>query len=72
MDNNTDGLNGTFELAIDLPTSEDADREFERITGADARVIYAPRDEPWGMHSAMIADPEGNLIEIGSWNKETR
>ena len=23
------GLNGTFELAIDLPTSADADREFE-------------------------------------------
>jgi lactoylglutathione lyase len=63
------GLNGTFELAIDLPTSADADREFERVVKAGARVIYAPRDEPWGMRSAMIADPEGNLIEIGSWNK---
>jgi lactoylglutathione lyase len=63
------GLNGTFELAIDLPTSVEADREFKRIVQAGARVIYAPRDEPWGMHSAMIADPEGNLIEIGSWNR---
>jgi lactoylglutathione lyase len=63
------GFNGTFELAIDLPTSADADREFERVVKAGARVIYAPRDEPWGMRSAMIADPEGNLIEIGSWNK---
>jgi len=25
------GLNGTFELAIDLPTSADVDREFDRI-----------------------------------------
>jgi hypothetical protein len=35
---------------------------------AEREPVYAPRDEPWGMHSSMIADPEGNLIEIGSWN----
>ncbi len=63
------GLNGTFELAIDLPTSAEADREFERVVKAGGRPIYAPRDEPWGMHSSMIADPEENIIEIGSWNR---
>ena len=63
------GLNGTFELAIDLPTAADADRGFERIVKAGARSIYAPRDEPWGMRSSMIADPEGNIIEISSWNR---
>lgn len=66
------GLNGTFELAIDLPTSAEADREFERIVEGGGLPIYAPRDEPWGMHSAMIADPEGNIIEIGSWNRGSR
>jgi lactoylglutathione lyase len=66
------GLNGTFELAIDLPTSADADREFERIVVGGGRAIYAPRDEPWGMRSAMAADPEGNIIEIGSWNRGTK
>ncbi len=64
-----DGLNGTFELAIDLPTSADADRVYERVVQAGGKSIYAPRDEPWDMHSSMIADPEGNIIEIGSWNK---
>lgn len=63
------GLNGTFELAIDLPRSEDVDVEFERVVGAGARPVYAPRDEPWGMRSSMVADLEGNLIEIGSWNR---
>ena len=63
------GLNGTFELSIDLPTSAEADREYERVVKAGGRSIYAPRDEPWGMHSSMVADPEGNLIEIGSWNR---
>lgn len=62
------GLNGTFELAIDLPTPADADRMFQRVVEAGGRPVYAPRDEPWGMRSSMIADPEGNLIEIGSWN----
>ena len=52
-----------------MPTSADADRMFERVIQAGATSIYAPRDEPWGMHSSMIADPEGNLIEIGSWNR---
>lgn len=64
------GLNGTFELAIDLPRSQDVDEEFARVVAAGGQPVYAPRDEPWGMRSSMIADPEGNLIEIGSWNRE--
>jgi len=62
------GLNGTFELAIDLPTTAEVEQEFERVVKAVGRALYAPRLEPWGMVSSMIADPEGNLIEIGSWN----
>jgi hypothetical protein len=30
------------------------------------KEIYRPRDEPWKISSAMVADPEGNLIEIAS------
>jgi lactoylglutathione lyase len=63
------GLNGTFELAIDLPTPAEVDREFERVVKAGGQPVYAPRKEPWGMVSSMISDPEGNLIEIGSWNR---
>ena len=63
------GINGTFELAIDLPTSADADSMFARVVAGGGQPVYAPRDEPWGMHSSMVADPDGNLIEIGSWNK---
>jgi lactoylglutathione lyase len=66
------GLNGTFELAIDLPTSADVNREFERVVKAGGAPIYAPRHEPWGMVSSMITDPEGNLIEIGSWNRAAK
>ena len=61
-------LNGTFELAIELPRFEDVDGEFRRLVSKGGRSVYEPRDEPWGMRSSMIADPEGNLVEIGSWN----
>jgi lactoylglutathione lyase len=63
------GLNGTFELAIDLPRSEDVDVEYARVVAAGGQPVYTPRDEPWGIRSSMIADLEGNLIEIGSWNR---
>jgi catechol 2,3-dioxygenase-like lactoylglutathione lyase family enzyme len=66
------GLNGTFELSIDLPTSADVDREFKRVIEAGSQQVYAPRNEPWGMYSSMIADPEGNIIEIGSWNRSAQ
>ncbi len=62
-------LNGTFELALDLPRFEAVDAEYERVVQSGGRPVYAPRLEPWGVRSSMVADPEGNLIEIGSWNK---
>ncbi len=65
----TSGTNGTFELALDLPYFKDVDPAFARVVSAGGRPVYAPRDELWGMRSSMVADPEGNLIEIGSWNK---
>lgn len=59
-------LNGTFELAINVGQPQNVDILFDEIITAGGRVVYAPRDEPWKMRSAMIADPEGNLVEIGS------
>lgn len=60
------GFNGTFELAVNVGAPLEVDKLFQRLKDAGAQMIYAPRDEPWKMRSAMIADPEGNLIEIGS------
>lgn len=63
------GINGTFELALDFPRSADVDVAYLRALSQGARAVYTPRDEPWGMRSSMILDPDGNLIELGSWNK---
>jgi lactoylglutathione lyase len=59
-------LNGTFELAINVGKPENVDLKFQEIIEKGGREIYKPRNEPWKMRSAMLTDPEGNLIEIGS------
>ncbi len=59
-------LNGTFELAINVGEPQNVDVKYREIIAAGGREIYAPRDEPWKMRSAMLADPEGNIIEIAS------
>jgi lactoylglutathione lyase len=59
-------LNGTFELAINVGAKENVDSRFREILAGGGREVYAPRDEPWKMRSAMLVDPEGNLIEIAS------
>jgi uncharacterized glyoxalase superfamily protein PhnB len=61
-----DGINGTFELAINVGAPENVDTTFNKMVSSGAKPIYEPRDEPWKMRSSMITDPEGNLIEIGS------
>ncbi|MBN2547042.1 MAG: VOC family protein [Spirochaetes bacterium] len=61
-----EGLNGTFELAINVGKPENVDIIFKKMVDLGAKPVYEPRNEPWKMRSSMIADPEGNLIEIGS------
>ncbi len=60
------GINGTFELAINVGEPTNVDATFETMLDGGASEIYTPRDEPWNMRSAMVTDPEGNLIEIAS------
>ena len=62
----TTGINGTFELAINVGKPENVDIFYKKMIESGAKEVYAPRDEPWKMRSSMITDPEGNLIEIGS------
>ncbi|BBF45062.1 lactoylglutathione lyase and related lyases [Lachnospiraceae bacterium KM106-2] len=64
------GLNGHFEIALSVPTFADVDKEFKRVVAAGATPVMEPETEEWGQRTCYIADPEGNLIEIGSFQKE--
>ena len=66
------GLNGHTEIALYVDTFEEVDAEYERAISNGAVSVLEPETEPWGQRTCYIADPEGNLIEIGSFNKPFR
>ena len=63
------GPNGHFELALYVDTFDEVDAEFKRVVEMGATPILEPTTEPWGQRTCYIADPEGNLVEIGSFNR---
>ena len=63
------GINGHFEIALYVDTFDQVDEAFRKAVDQGAMPILEPTTEPWGQRTCYIADPEGNLIEIGSWNK---
>ena len=63
------GLNGHFEIALYVDSFEEVDAVFQKAVAQGAEPVLEPELEPWGQRTCYIADPEGNLIEIGSWNK---
>lgn len=63
------GVNGTMELSFDVPTFADVDKEYERALSMGAKPVFEPTTEPWGQRTCYVADPEGNLIEISSFDE---
>lgn len=61
------GINLTMEIGIWLPKFSDVDKEYERLTALGIKSFSGePVTFPFGIRSFYIADPEGNLLEIGS------
>lgn len=64
------GINGHYEIALSVENYAAVDRAYEEVTKKGAQPVMAPTTEPWGQRTCYIADPEGNLIEIGSFVRE--
>lgn len=61
------GINQTFEVALWLPRFSDVDAEYERLSKLDVRFpTGGPVTFSFGIRNFYVADPEGNLLEIGS------
>lgn len=61
------GINQTFEIALWLPCFADVDEEYERLLELGVQLPTGePITFPFGIRNFYVADPEGNLIEIGS------
>jgi catechol 2,3-dioxygenase-like lactoylglutathione lyase family enzyme len=63
------GVNGHFEITLGVESFDAVDRSFAEITANGGQAVMPPTTEPWGQRTCYIADPEGNLIEIGSFGK---
>ncbi|NLT39095.1 MAG: glyoxalase [Clostridiales bacterium] len=64
-----DGINGHYEIALSVENYAAVDRTFEDVVSRGATPIMPPTTEPWGQRTCYITDPEGNLIEIGSFTE---
>lgn len=61
------GINQTFEIAVWLPSYADVDAEYERLSKLDVQFPTGkPTTFSFGIRNFYVADPEGNLLEIGS------
>lgn len=61
------GINQTFEIALWLPCYADVDTEYNRLSKLGVQFpTGGPRTYSFGIRNFYIADPEGNLLEIGS------
>ena len=63
------GVNAHSEMALYVDTYEEVDKQYKNAIDHGATSLLEPTTEPWGQRTCFIADPEGNIIEIGSWNK---
>lgn len=63
------GLNGHYEIALSVSNYAEVDKAFETVVQAGAHAVMPPTTEEWGQRTCYIADPEGNLIEIGSFTE---
>jgi uncharacterized glyoxalase superfamily protein PhnB len=50
---------GILEFEVD-----DVDGEFARLAPEPASVVLAPTTMPWGNRSAILRDPDGNLVNL--------
>lgn len=64
-----DETNGHYEIAMSVENYAAVDDTFAKVVSRGAAPVLEPTTEPWGQRTCYIADPEGNLIEIGSFTK---
>lgn len=63
------GINGHFEIALKVENFGNVDKAYEEVVGKGAKSIVAPITCPWGQRTCFVSDPEGNIIEISSFNE---
>lgn len=64
----TGGVCGHFEIALAVDGYEAVDQAYDRAVAMGAQPVFSPQTMEWGQRTCYIADPEGNLVEIGAFS----
>jgi uncharacterized glyoxalase superfamily protein PhnB len=67
--NYANNINGHFEIALTVENYKAVDEAYSRVVQQGAVPVLEPTTEPWGQRTCYVSDPEGDLVEIGSFNK---
>lgn len=67
--NYPEGINGAMELAFAVENYAAVDKQYNKAVERGATPIMPPTTMPWGQRTSYIADPDGNLVEIGSFRE---
>ena len=67
--NYAEGVHGHFEISLSVDNFAEVDKTFNEVVSKGSEEVMKPTTEPWGQRTCYIADVEGNLIEISSFNK---
>jgi catechol 2,3-dioxygenase-like lactoylglutathione lyase family enzyme len=62
-----EGICGHYEVALSVENFAAVDEAYARVVAAGAVSVLEPTTESWGQRTCFVADPEGNLVEIGSF-----
>jgi lactoylglutathione lyase len=62
------GIQGHTEIALSVDNYAAVDEAYRDAVAKGAVPVMEPVTEPWGQRTCYIADPEGNLVEIGSFH----
>ena len=60
-------VSGHFEVALSVENYAAVDDAYQAVVAKGGVPVLPPTTEPWGQRTCYIADPEGNLVEIGSF-----
>lgn len=64
-----DNINGHYEMALGVENYAAVDETYKKVLEKGAVSVMTPTTEAWGQRTCYIADPEGNIIEIGSFTE---
>ena len=62
-------INGHFEISLKVENFAKVDETYNEVVAKGAKSIVAPVTCPWGQRTCFVSDPEGNIIEISSFNE---